>query len=114
VKALCVREPWASAIASGRKTIETRTWTTWYRGPLLIVGTRMEARGQLGRTRAIARCELVEIRPMKGVDEVAAQCPIYRGAYAWVLEGVVPIAEFNVCGRLGLFDVELSEEGGKR
>ena len=34
--ALSVKQPWASLIASGRKQIETRVWSTPYRGPLLI------------------------------------------------------------------------------
>lgn len=34
--ALSVRQPWAWAIISGGKTIENRSWTTPYRGPLLI------------------------------------------------------------------------------
>lgn len=36
MKALTIRQPWASLIAAGVKTIETRSWTTGYRGPLLI------------------------------------------------------------------------------
>ena len=36
MKALSLRQPWASLIADGRKTIETRTWRTHYRGPLAI------------------------------------------------------------------------------
>jgi len=36
VRALTVRQPWASLIACGAKTIETRSWKTSYRGSLLI------------------------------------------------------------------------------
>lgn len=36
MKALTLHEPWASAIALGLKTIETRSWSTPYRGPLAI------------------------------------------------------------------------------
>jgi hypothetical protein len=36
VKALTIRQPWASLIAMGVKTIETRSWSTNYRGPLAI------------------------------------------------------------------------------
>lgn len=36
MKALTVRQPWASLIAGGTKTIETRSWPTSYRGPLAI------------------------------------------------------------------------------
>jgi activating signal cointegrator 1 len=36
VKALTIRQPWASLIAAGVKTIETRGWRTSYRGDILI------------------------------------------------------------------------------
>lgn len=36
MKALSLWQPWASAIAIGSKRIETRSWSTNYRGPLLI------------------------------------------------------------------------------
>lgn len=36
MKAITVRQPWASLIAAGVKTIETRSWSTKYRGPLAI------------------------------------------------------------------------------
>jgi activating signal cointegrator 1 len=36
MKALSLWQPWASAIAVGAKRIETRSWATAYRGPILI------------------------------------------------------------------------------
>jgi len=36
MKFLTIRQPWASLIAVGAKTIETRGWSTTYRGPLAI------------------------------------------------------------------------------
>lgn len=36
MKALTLWQPWASLIAVGAKTIETRSWSTKYRGPLAI------------------------------------------------------------------------------
>jgi len=36
MKALSLHEPWASLMRTGAKTIETRSWGTMYRGPLLI------------------------------------------------------------------------------
>lgn len=36
MKALTLHQPWASLIAFGVKTIETRGWKTTYRGPLAI------------------------------------------------------------------------------
>lgn len=36
MRALTLHQPWASLVAVGVKTIETRGWSTTYRGPLLI------------------------------------------------------------------------------
>lgn len=36
MKALSLTQPWASLVACGAKQIETRSWETLYRGPLLI------------------------------------------------------------------------------
>lgn len=36
MKALTIKQPWASAIMSGYKRFEFRTWQTKYRGELLI------------------------------------------------------------------------------
>lgn len=41
MKALTLRQPWASLIGCGVKTIETRSWSTRYRGPIAIhAGTK--------------------------------------------------------------------------
>jgi hypothetical protein len=36
VRALTLTQPWATFVASGAKRIETRSWSTTYRGPLAI------------------------------------------------------------------------------
>ena len=36
MKAITICQPWAWAIARGIKTVENRTWRTWYAGSLLI------------------------------------------------------------------------------
>lgn len=36
LRALTVRQPWAWAIAKGFKDVENRSWTTTYRGPMVI------------------------------------------------------------------------------
>ena len=51
MKALTLWQPWASLIALGEKTVETRCWDTKYRGELAIhAATRMPAR-YLGASR---------------------------------------------------------------
>lgn len=42
VKALTLHQPWATLVALGEKRVETRSWATNYRGPLLIhAGAKM-------------------------------------------------------------------------
>ena len=36
MKALSIRHPWVDLILAGSKTIEIRTWSTRYRGPVLL------------------------------------------------------------------------------
>ena len=103
MKAISIKQPWANMIASGKKTIETRTWPTKYRGDLLIVSSRVPRIAPAGFALAVVR--LVDCRPMTPADERAACCGIYPGAWAWVFEGVWRVEQFTFCGRLGIYDV---------
>lgn len=108
VKAISLKEPWASLILKGKKTIETRTWKTNYRGVLLICVSKTPNSEISGK--AIAVANLVDCRLMTKEDENKACCKIYAGAYSWVLASVKPIKKFVVKGRLGLYDVPFEEQ----
>ena len=111
MKALSIREPWIGMIVDGTKTIETRTWPTNYRGPLLLVGSK-KPRGKYAGLAA-ATANLVDCRLMTVTDQKAAGCLWYWGAYAWVLEDVQKVPEpFKVRGQLRLYDVDYY--GGKQ
>ena len=56
-RVLTVRQPFASLIALGVKTIEARSWSTDYRGPLII---------QAGQHRPEHRPRRLEPIPHKG------------------------------------------------
>jgi len=119
--ALSVKQPHAGLIATGRKHIETRVWSTKYRGDLLIVSSlgidraacerlSIVRRGhtmKLGKALCIA--ELVDCRAMTKDDEVAACCELYDGTFAWVLENIRPVEPFGVKGKLRLYKVECEE-----
>jgi activating signal cointegrator 1 len=48
MKALTLHEPWAWAVAAGWKEVETRSWSTAYRGPLAIhAGKKHDADGKI-------------------------------------------------------------------
>jgi hypothetical protein len=116
VKAISLRQPWAEMIADGIKTIETRTWSTSYRGPLLIVSSKTPDRAAIGAWpqycdliggAAVCECELVDCRPMTAADEEAACCASEPGRFAWIIRNVHRVPIQPVKGQLGLYDVEL-------
>jgi len=104
MKAISIKEPYASMIYWLRKNIETRTWKTDYRGKLLLCASK-KPKSEISGC-AFATCILSEIRPMKVTDEVQACCSIYPGAYSWILEDVKRIEPFPVKGKLSLFEVD--------
>ena len=104
MKALSVRQPWASLIADGTKTIELRRWKTSYRGPLLICASaHKQGRGPKGV--AVAVVDLTDIRPATISDTALACCEPDNGEFAWVLENAHLITPFPVKGKLSVFSV---------
>lgn len=47
MKAISLWQPWASLIANGAKKIETRSWPTNYRGPILIHAAKRKNKGEM-------------------------------------------------------------------
>jgi hypothetical protein len=47
MKAISIWQPWATAVAVGSKLVETRSWSTNYRGPLAIHAGKRLHRGEL-------------------------------------------------------------------
>lgn len=111
LKALSLTQPWANDIALGEKTIETRRWSTPWRGWFLICATRSRVPGCAGPYGcAVALAQLVHCRPMKRTDEAAACCLVYPGAWAWLLGRTRPLPpsmQFPLRGALGLFEVDV-------
>jgi hypothetical protein len=106
MKALCVKQPWANLISMGLKTIETRTWKTNYRGPLIICSSKTPDIYPAGF--ALCEINLIDCRPMIPEDyEAAGGVKWEEGRYSWVLEltnyvdPMVPIQ-----GKLGIFELE--------
>lgn len=107
MKALSVRSPWAELIHDGKKTIETRTWSTKYRGALLLCCSKKPLSVLSGK--AFACAELVECRRMVEEDVEAARCAVYPRAFSWILANVRSVNPFPIKGQLGLFEVELPD-----
>ncbi len=105
IKALSVRQPAANKIAAGEKTIEIRTWTTHYRGDLLIVSSASPKIAPAGCALCIVR--LADVRPMTKDDEAAACCSWDQTYISWVLTDIRLIEPFPVKGRLGIYEIQL-------
>lgn len=121
MKALSLKQPWLNWVILGLKRYETRTWSTPYRGPLLLCASKRADYGALihgmGIRRpgseehpagvALATCRLDDVRPMTPDDEYLALCPYEPGRLVWELRDVRSIEPFPVKGMLGLFEVAM-------
>ena len=121
MKALSVKQPWASCIIDGGKTVECRTWKTSYRGPLLICSSKgdidfPEENGLIAPGgMALGVVELVDIARMTPADHAHADLPEAWHAdalkgYAWHLKLLYPIKPVPVKGKLNLFTVDVPLE----
>lgn len=109
LRVLSVRQPWASLIASGRKSIELRSWRTAYRGPVLIISGGRPWNGDHGfelGPMGVAICvvDLVDCRDVTLADSDAA-CITPPSGYdvALVLANPRPVQLAPVKGKLGLY-----------
>ena len=102
MKALSVRQPFASQIVIGEKTIEWRSKPFNWRGPLVICASKsaiieLDNGKRLPVGVALGIVDVVGCRPMTREDLVAACCEDYEDemyGFAWELANpreVVPV-----------------------
>lgn len=133
MKALSLWQPWATLIAIGAKTYETRSWSTDYRGPLLIHASKTDKELQtcyvepfrealvwggfknpleLPLGAAVAICDLVDVMRVENVSFGTnswekAFGDYSAGRFAWKLANVKrldPVVPMR--GMQGLFPVD--------
>jgi len=108
-KAISLKQPWANLVTSGKKTIETRKWSTKYRGDLVICSSQNPKIEPYGKALCIV--ELYEVRPMKKKDEKNACIKVYPKAQAWFLRNLRPISPpIPVKGSLSIFNLGLKNK----
>lgn len=130
VKALTVKQPYATWIDRGTKTVEVRAFSTDYRGDLLIVAGNdvvpdaMDALEQAMNEKGIAFDEwsqdymmnatvcVVTLKDVVPLEEkhLEAACldempNTSKQMYAWILENPRPLKYASYHGRLRLYDV---------
>lgn len=121
MKALSVKQPWASLIASGRKTIELRTWRIADQRLRFCAAQTFDPRGREhgDGPRGVALCDAnVHCRaaqPTQGDADAACVsldllCNLIaqtqsngRTLFAWELSHVFVVERVAVVGKLGLF-----------
>ncbi|WP_433717479.1 ASCH domain-containing protein (plasmid) [Nocardia sp. CA-084685] len=119
-KALSVRRPWANLIVAGHKPIENRTWSTRYRGEVVIhAGARWERDGadlaaalNISGFASSAQCPsgYLGVAQLRDVHRAAGCCAPWgqqdQGVYHWVFTDAVALpAPVPGPGRLGLYRV---------
>ncbi len=104
--AISLKQPYANLVAEGKKTTETRKWTTKYRGDLLICSSKVPNTYPAGY--ALCMVELYHIEPMKKEHEEKACIKVYPGAHAWYLRNLRVLPKpIPIKGSLGIFKVNL-------
>lgn len=101
--ALSVNLPYAAKIAEKKKTIETRTWATNHRGPLLICATKKPPGPNAGNALCIV--DLVDVRSMSPYDATAACIAYDPNLFAWIFNNIRQIIPFPVRGQQRLFNI---------
>lgn len=109
MKVLSLRQPWADLVVSGTKRVETRGWTTTYRGPLYIHASGRPSPKQTLPVRVIiGRVDLIEVVPVESLrvsDRERSMGDYSRGRYGWILRNPVRLARpIPALGKLGLWE----------
>lgn len=116
MKALSVRNPYAALIVAGIKTIENRSWSTRYRGPLLIhAGVAPHAHSIAEIERRFNVCINQETLRFGGIigrvvliDVVTnSSSPWFVGPYGLVLSKPEALNFLPLTGRQRFFDATI-------
>ncbi len=124
MKALSIRQPWATLIVTGHKKIENRTWSTNHRGLILIHASKAfdyEGWEWIRRNEVLNITESDNLlsAPRGGIVGIAKLVNVLKpdkgepnmfrdmNQYSWVLEDAKPLRFQPYKGKLGLFEYAL-------
>lgn len=126
MKAITIKQPWASLIVNGYKKYEFRSWKTNYRGELYIhAGKGIDKEGmkmveslslEYPKSRIIGKVVLedcIELnkevnKKINSENEIVYGKNINRKGYAWVFkESELQNIEKEINGRLSLWNIEI-------
>ena len=116
MKVIVIRQPWAWLIVHGFKDIENRSWTTRYRGTLLIqASANLPTKRELEEIRVFVRKRGVELPKDFETGGIVGMVKLedcvtshrskwFEGPIGWVLARPKRLQFIPLKGRLGLFD----------
>ncbi len=96
MKVFTLHQPWASLIALGVKTIETRSWSTSYRGPLAIHA----GLSKVGATQC-SECWDALYAALRSAQRAGDEIPLGAIVATCTLVDVVPTKEIVWNGPIG-------------
>ena len=116
MKTIAIQQPWAWLIINAGKDIENRTWSTSYRGPLLIHASKKPVPDIAQLISELAGCGIDMPRTHEyhygGIIGVVTLIDVvtrsysgwFDGPYGFVLKHAKSLPFAATRGRLGLFD----------
>lgn len=114
IKALTVKNPYATMIAEGRKTIEVRSRRTKYRGDLVITSSAKPMIPGMYSGATLARVEIYDVKPVRELTTkeweqtgIESNRDEFRDCFAWMLRNPRRLVEMPVKGNLGIFNLEI-------
>ena len=130
MKALSIRQPWAWLIVHGHKPVENRTWSTKFRGPVLIHASKGMTRAEYAEAQDLALRLGVKIPHRLDLDYggIVGQAeivdcvehakgtfisPWFFGPYGFIFDNVRYKPYIECKGALGFFDPKLPVDSCK-
>ncbi len=110
MKALSIKQPWATLLVHGRKTIEVRRWQLRYRGPLLIHAARIPD-SRLEAWEHVPAELLEQAQQVGGIIGVGRlhDCKVYRNLSTFVADQASHLNDPSWFDPSGLYGLCFSE-----
>jgi hypothetical protein len=110
IRIISVRQPWAHLIVTGVKRIENRTWSTRWRGPVLVHAALRAAETPVEQIEQKFGVAIPRDLPSGGVKGLAGLADVvtgsddryFEGPFGFVMVGARPLPFMPGAGALGL------------
>lgn len=109
MKAISIRNPWATDILNGSKIYEYRTWQTKYRGDLLICSSaNPKLKGMLSGYALVVvnLADIIKITPNNyTLFDLEEEPGLGEKLFVWYLTDLRAVKPFKVKGKLNFYEV---------